>query len=70
MQEYSFQITMRQAWQDQRLQYENILNEREDLKREILFLNICDLINLFLERIRYLTMTDASKVWMPDTFFR
>ena len=22
------------------------------------------------ERIRYLTLTDASKVWMPDTFFR
>merc|ERR1719347_2465343 len=22
------------------------------------------------ERIRYLTMTDAKKVWMPDTFFR
>ena len=22
------------------------------------------------DRIKYLTMTDASKVWMPDTFFR
>jgi hypothetical protein len=22
------------------------------------------------ERIKYLTMTDATKVWMPDTFFR
>ena len=22
------------------------------------------------DKIRYLTMTDASKVWMPDTFFR
>ena len=22
------------------------------------------------DQIRYLTMTDASKVWMPDTFFR
>ena len=21
-------------------------------------------------KIKYLTMTDASKVWMPDTFFR
>jgi len=52
--EYSFQITMRQAWVDQRLQYENILNQREDLKN----------------RIKYLTMTDATKVWMPDTFFR
>ena len=34
LQEYSFQITMRQAWVDQRLQYENILNQREDLKSE------------------------------------
>ena len=24
----------------------------------------------FPDKIRYLTMTDASKVWMPDTFFR
>ena len=23
-----------------------------------------------LEKIKYLTLTDASKVWMPDTFFR
>ena len=23
-----------------------------------------------LGKIKYLTMTDASKVWMPDTFFR
>ena len=22
------------------------------------------------DRIKYLTMTDATKVWMPDTFFR
>ena len=26
--------------------------------------------NLIADRIRYLTMTDASRVWMPDTFFR
>ena len=24
----------------------------------------------FSDKIRYLTMTDATKVWMPDTFFR
>ena len=24
----------------------------------------------FLAKIQYLTMTDAKKVWMPDTFFR
>ena len=22
------------------------------------------------DRIRYLTMTDATRIWMPDTFFR
>ena len=22
------------------------------------------------DKIRYLTLTDAGKVWMPDTFFR
>ena len=27
-------------------------------------------IYLCSERIKYLTLTDASKVWMPDTFFR
>ena len=27
-------------------------------------------VSLILGKIKYLTMTDASKVWMPDTFFR
>eukprot|EP00088_Acartia_fossae_P065169 TRINITY_DN80303_c0_g1_i1.p1 TRINITY_DN80303_c0_g1~~TRINITY_DN80303_c0_g1_i1.p1 ORF type:complete len:410 (+),score=67.89 TRINITY_DN80303_c0_g1_i1:112-1230(+) len=52
--EYSFQITMRQQWNDNRLRYEQILEKQPMMK----------------ERIKYLTMTDASKVWMPDTFFR
>ena len=26
--------------------------------------------NLISDEIRYLTMTDASRIWMPDTFFR
>ena len=25
---------------------------------------------LIAEKIKYLTLTDVSKVWMPDTFFR
>ena len=25
---------------------------------------------IFSDKIRYLTMTDSTKVWMPDTFFR
>ena len=24
----------------------------------------------FLGRLKYLTLTDPTKVWMPDTFFR
>ena len=24
----------------------------------------------FPDKIKYLTMTDSTKVWMPDTFFR
>jgi len=52
--EYSFQITMRQSWMDQRLEYEKIKEQKKIPEH----------------RIRYLTMTDASRVWMPDTFFR
>ena len=26
--------------------------------------------SFFAAKIKYLTMTDAKKVWMPDTFFR
>jgi len=50
--EYSFQITMRQQWNDKRL------NFKSKLKGGL------------AEKIKYLTLTDASKVWMPDTFFR
>jgi len=49
--EYSFQITLRQQWNDGRLSYKNRIFGMED-------------------KIRYLTMTDSTKVWMPDTFFR
>ena len=35
-----------------------------------LFLNFKKEKNMISDKIRYLTMTDASKVWMPDTFFR
>ena len=33
-------------------------------------INLNPLHALFTDKIRYLTMTDATKVWMPDTFFR
>ena len=52
-----------------------------DARRFSLYLaNLLMLLNLtlrqsidddsFSDKIRYLTMTDATKVWMPDTFFR
>lgn len=50
--EYSFQITLRQQWNDGRLKFHDKLQPGHG------------------DKIRYLTMTDASKVWMPDTFFR
>ena len=45
--EFSFQITFRQQWNDNRLGYNDMGG-----------------------RMKYLTMTDRGKVWMPDTFFR
>jgi len=52
--EYSFQITLRQQWNDKRLRFKDKLEG----------------LGVEEDKIRYLTMTDASKVWMPDTFFR
>jgi len=45
--EFSVQITFRQLWNDNRLQFNNMGG-----------------------KIKYLTMTERDKVWMPDTFFR
>jgi len=52
--EYSFQVTLRQQWNDKRLRFKELLKAK----------------GVSEDKIRYLTMTDASKVWMPDTFFR
>ena len=45
--EFSVQITFRQQWYDNRLEFDDLGG-----------------------KIKYLTMTDSNKVWMPDTFFR
>ena len=62
---------------DQRLQYEHIMAQKKVPEGKLyLFHLLIKLIsirnknNLFADRIRYLTMTDASMVWMPVTFFR
>ncbi|XP_017765518.1 PREDICTED: glutamate-gated chloride channel isoform X2 [Eufriesea mexicana] len=44
--EYSVQLTFREQWLDERLEF-----------------------NDFGGRLKYLTLTDASRVWMPDLFF-
>ncbi|XP_076625844.1 glycine receptor alpha 1 isoform X5 [Colletes latitarsis] len=44
--EYSVQLTFREQWLDDRLQFNDLDG-----------------------RLKYLTLTDASRVWMPDLFF-
>ncbi|KAI4475946.1 hypothetical protein M0804_013987 [Polistes exclamans] len=46
LQEYSVQLTFREQWIDERLQF-----------------------NDFKGRLKYLTLTEANRVWMPDLFF-
>ena len=60
---------MRQQWNDKRLNFKNRLKGglAGGRRRNNLF---AFYIYLSSERIKYLTLTDASKVWMPDTFFR
>jgi hypothetical protein len=45
-------------------------NSAGKMKKNLSFLQ--KIISFFLsaEKIKYLTMTDAKLVWMPDTFFR
>lgn len=57
--EYSFQITLRQQWNDGRLSFKDKLFGMEASQP-----------GFKSDKIRYLTMTDSTKVWMPDTFFR
>ncbi len=67
--EYSVQITFRQQWNDNRLSFNNM--DGKDLNVTVTTSGsglIQDLINP--GQIKYLTMTDSRRVWMPDTFFR
>ena len=55
------------------LQSKEALNSLPESKINKFLQNIFQQINLTFSdsgRIKYLTMTDARKVWMPDTFFR
>ena len=69
--EYSNQITFRQQWYDDRLEFGSKLSPK--MKGAMLDGGLVIKIKnyfLFLDKIKYLTITDPGKVWMPDTFFR
>ena len=65
-QEYSVQLTFRQDWLDPRLAYPNTDG------KEVIIIIIIMVIQIIIVsgRLKYLTMTDPDKVWMPDTFFQ
>ena len=62
---YSCQLTFRQKWLDPRLAYSDM--EGEVAGQGFLFLNNSFSLS---GQLKYLTMTDPNKVWMPDTFFQ
>ena len=65
VQEYSVQLTFRQDWLDPRLSYSAHDGNKMSTIKIIFKIKI-----LFPGQIKYLTMTDPEKVWMPDTFFQ
>ena len=68
--EYSVQIPFRQKWSDDRLTYKQKLGHGDMQSRNPNPVNIFLYFIIIRGRIKYLTMTDAKKVWMHDTFFR
>lgn len=85
LQEYSVQLTFREQWLDERLKFDDFGgNYRLRNSRMIPSLPArlatplprispnCSLkffMCNFTGRLKYLTLTDASRVWMPDLFF-
>ena len=75
LQEYSVQITFRQQWNDNRLAFDDKggkYNSNYVLNTYLLVsVRVKPNFNIFIiGRIKYLTMVDSRRVWMPDTFFR
>ena len=75
LQEYSVQITFRQQWNDNRLAFDDKggkYNSHYVLNTYLLVsIRVKPNFNIFvIGRIKYLTMVDSRRVWMPDTFFR
>ena len=68
--EYKFQITLRQKWNDERLQFKQKLGYNSQGMKLFVGDIWMRYPSFYSDKIRYLTLIDASKVWMPDTFFR
>mgnify|MGYP001199513962 FL=1 len=69
MQEYSVQLTFRQAWLDPRLSYSDHQGLKK-LTKELSIIQSRHFEQYISGQIKYLTMTTPDKVWMPDTFFQ
>ena len=71
------QITFREDWVDPRLKYDD-LNGKFDLKPcderfswgDLVFCEMRFFLVLLAGKLKYLTMTETGRVWMPDTFFQ
>ena len=74
-QEYSTILTFREEWLDERLKYNDNSGELFYQTFSIYFFSCLNFNwyrrfhHLIKGKIKYLTLTDPSKVWMPDLFF-
>ena len=78
-QEYSVQLTFREQWIDERLKFDDIQGTLHmncvlviGLDRNFLMPNLTEQQKqtyVFAGRLKYLTLTEANRVWMPDLFF-
>lgn len=70
------QLTFREQWLDERLKFDDIGGEFYIWSSSSMFDGWWWIFgdnsikkNLFLGRLKYLTLTEANRVWMPDLFF-
>lgn len=66
------QLTFREQWMDERLKYDDIGGKYIYIHYNIHTLYITYIFQLIQQkkgRLKYLTLTEANRVWMPDLFF-
>lgn len=81
-QEYSVQLTFREQWLDERLKFDDIqgklcgfwCNFEMSLLKFVFYLETSQIDSILKSvsisgRLKYLTLTEANRVWMPDLFF-